>query len=198
MLQEHTENTADATGYLGIVIGCMYAGKTTYLLDEIENYRETKGNADNILVIKHSLDVRYDNAATLPHIISHNDRKYPCVPLTNLKDIFNLEELDSKNIIIIDEAQFFKDVYDVVINLVENMNKNVYLAGLDGDFSRMPFNDGDFLNLIPIADEVVKLNSKCAYCDKRANFSRRIVESQEQILVGSSCYKPVCRFHYRA
>lgn len=194
--QQQNENT----GYLGMVIGSMYAGKTTYLLDEIENYKENNGNTNNILVIKHSFDTRYDDNNTeepsKSHIISHNDKKYPCLTFSCLKDILNLDYLENKEIIIIDEAQFFTDIYDVVVILVEQLNKRVYLAGLDGDFTRMPFNNGDFLKLIPFADEVVKLNSKCAFCDKRGVFSRRMVNNQEQILIGSSCYKPVCRTHY--
>ena len=102
-----------------------------------------------------------------------------------------------KKIILINEGQFFPDLYDTVIKMIKD-NKKVYIAGLDGDFQRKKF--GQMLDLIPLCDTITKLTSLCNIC-KNGNlgiFSKRITNEIEQTVIGSNNYIPVCRTCYDA
>ncbi|MEX0595792.1 MAG: hypothetical protein WD512_04760, partial [Candidatus Paceibacterota bacterium] len=97
----------------------------------------------------------------------------------------------------INEGQFFDDLYRWTEWMVEENNKEVYICGLDGDFNRNKF--GQILDLIPMCDKVTKLKSLCSICKngKKALFSLRVTDSKVQVLIGSDCYKPVCRNCYQ-
>jgi thymidine kinase len=100
-------------------------------------------------------------------------------------------------VILINEGQFFEDLYDWTENMVEKNNKEVYICGLDGDFNRQKF--GTILDLIPLCDKVTKIMSICSICKngKKALFSLRLSDNKEQVLIGSDCYKPCCRSCYQ-
>jgi thymidine kinase len=167
----------------------MFAGKSSYLIEEISKYDNS-----NILAVKHKFDNRYSND---DYIISHDQKRVACKSVAKLSDILDADILANKNTIFIDEAQFFDDIYETVIILVEEMNKHVYLAGLDGDFRRIPFNNSKFLNLIPLADEIIKLRGRCGFqdCQNTSIFSYRTINQDEQVVVGN-CYIPLCRMHF--
>ena len=114
----------------------------------------------------------------------------------NLKSIANTNQYNNSNVIMIDEAQFFPDLFDFVTNAIDVDNKEIVIAGLDGDYKRQPF--GDILKLIPHSDNIIKLKARCNLCDmENAIFTKRIVDSNKQFLVGGSeSYIPVCRKHY--
>ena len=96
----------------------------------------------------------------------------------------------------INEGQFFPDVYSEVKKWVDNHKKKIYIAALDGDFNREPF--GNFLNLISISDEIKKLRANCQNCDlNKAPFSHRTSSEKEKIVIGgSNKYIPLCRNCY--
>jgi thymidine kinase len=98
---------------------------------------------------------------------------------------------------LINEGQFFDDLYDCVIDMLKE-NKQVYIAGLDGDFERKKF--GQILDLIPHCDEVTKLTSLCSICKngKPGIFSLRLSRETKQTVVGSDNYIPVCRNCYNS
>ena len=54
---------------------------------------------------------------------------------------------------------------------------------------------GQILDIIPLADEVVKKQALCAICrnGKRASFTKRLTKENVQKLIGSTNYIPVCR-----
>ena len=90
-----------------IVIGCMYAGKTTYLLEKINDLKETNSS---YLVINHCSDTRYnDNCIT-----NHNQESENSFSLNKLYDL-NIQNLDNIENLLIDEAQFFSDLYDTIL-----------------------------------------------------------------------------------
>ena len=95
--------------------------------------------------------------------------------------------------ILINEGQFFEDIYKTTMILVEKFKKHVTICGLDGDFKRVKF--GKILDLIPFCDKVVKLSALCD-CGHPAIFSHRITNETSQIVIGSSNYKPLCRKCY--
>jgi thymidine kinase len=104
-------------------------------------------------------------------------------------------EFTKASIILINEAQFFTDIVGWVKSAVEIHNKKIYLCGLDGDFNREQF--GELLELIPFCDKITKLHSICGICKtKDAIFTKRVVSGEEQELIGTDEYIPVCRICY--
>ena len=109
--------------------------------------------------------------------------KSPCEKLSHITDIYKLKSFNQSSVILVDEAQFFDDIKEV-INIVETNKKTVYVFGLDGDFKRNKF--GCILDLIPYCDNIHKLKSICYKCKDKGIFSLRISNSENQVLVGSS------------
>lgn len=173
------------SGKLHLIIGPMFAGKTSHL---VENYKKCMLCNIPCIVINHSDDNRYDEN----NLCTHDKISIPCVKAVNLINIY--KNIAKNSVVLINEGQFFNDLYDIVIKMVEEMDMTVYVYGLDGDFQRKPF--GQILNLIPICDSVQKLQSFCAKCKDAtlALFSHRIVNDNNQILIGSAAqYVPLCR-----
>jgi thymidine kinase len=176
-------------GRLDIIIGCMFSGKTTELISRIKNARIIY---DNIIVVNHSFDTRYDTQ----NICSHDYEKTRAVSVHTLHElIYNINYVNCKAIFI-DEAQLFDDLKSFVTKAVDIDNKFVTICGLDGDFRRHSF--GQILELVPFCDSIMKLTAICVECKNKtlAIFSKRITESEKQILIGDKEYKPVCRYHY--
>ena len=193
------------SAYLEIILGSMYSGKTSRL---VEIYKQCKFCNISVVVINHSIDTRYDDEL----LSTHDKIKIPCIKTEKLFDIYpydlNLEEgvqniprvtdkfkIVTSEVILINEGQFFPDLEDFVKILLTN-DKKVYVCGLDGDFERKKF--GQILNLIPLCDKVTKLTSLCSICKNGAPgiFSKRITLETEQTVVGSDNYIPVCRKCY--
>jgi thymidine kinase len=174
---------------LDIVIGPMFAGKSSHLIKQIRLMKVLK---KKYIVIKPLLDSRY----SANDVVSHNMEKEPCLCLDILSNIFN-QDLHDISMICIDEAQFFPDLKENVIKLVEEYNINIFIVGLDGDFNRNKF--GQIIDLIPFSDSCIKITSLCQLCldGTPGIFSKRLTESNEQNLIGSSeTYMSVCRKHY--
>lgn len=181
---------------LDIIIGPMFAGKSCELIRRI---RILKVLQKNYMVVKPSIDNRYEDEIDRSHmIISHNYDKEHCIILQNMNDIF--DKLNNNiNTIFIDEGQFFDDLKEVVIRLVEEYNINVVITGLDGDSNRNKF--GQILDLIPYCTSCIKINACCVKCmdGTPAPFSYRKKNNQpnEQILIGANdMYMSLCRKHY--
>ncbi|KAH9798175.1 pentatricopeptide repeat-containing protein [Citrus sinensis] len=99
------------------------------------------------------------------------------------------------DVIGIDEAQFFEDLYDFCREAADHDGKTVIVAGLDGDYLRRSF--GSVIDIIPLADSVTKLTARCEFCGKRAFFTlRKTEETKTELIGGSDIYMPVCRQHY--
>jgi thymidine kinase len=113
----------------------------------------------------------------------------------NMKDLWAYNAVKDSDVILINEGQFFSDLYDVVLDMLSH-NKKVYICGLDGDFERKKF--GQILDLIPLCDKVTKLTSLCSQCKDGTPgiFSMRLTTETQQTLVGSDNYIPVCRKCY--
>ncbi|KAM1235165.1 hypothetical protein ACFX2J_004669 [Malus domestica] len=148
----------------------------------------------NVAIIKSIKDTRYG----LDSIVTHDGVKLPCWPLKDLssfKQKFTPEAYDKLDVIGIDEAQFFEDLYDFCSEAADHDGKKVIVAGLDGDYLRRSF--GSVLDIIPLADSVTKLTARCELCGKRAFFTlRKTEELQTELIGGADVYMPVCRQHY--
>lgn len=177
----------DNTGKLCLILGPMFSGKTTTLIDIYNYYLEYKHTITNdVIAINHSTDTRYTSE---PLLYSHNKSYIPCIKLDSLNQPDILAYLCSYKIILINEGQFFEDLEQAVRFLV-NANKKVYIAALDGDFQQKPF--VNISNVIAFADYYKKLYSNCK-CGNLAPFSARLTKETEQIVVGSDNYVPICR-----
>jgi len=177
-------------GSIKLIIGCMFSGKTTELQRE---FREWASIGKKTICINHQDDNRYGDIYT--NMYSHSMSFIECVKTKNLFDI-SREKLSSCNVILVNEGQFFPDVVDFCKYWAERESKNVIVCGLDGDFKREPF--GNFLNLVPLADEIVKLNAYCKNCSDgtKALFTHRKTSEKEQIVIGSDNYEALCRNCY--
>ena len=173
--------------YLELIIGPMFSGKTTRL---INIYNEKTAEQKKVKVVNYTDDTRYHNSM----LSTHDKLMIPCVFANTIKEVCQEPEIFTYDVILINEGQFFPDLYDSVITLVEKHRKEVYICGLDGDFKRCKF--GGLLDLIPMSDNVIKLHAKCAKCNKNAIFSKRLSNEEQQVLIGSSNYVPVCRDCY--
>tara|TARA_B100001142_G_scaffold10551_1_gene10139 strand:- start:2585 stop:3175 length:591 start_codon:yes stop_codon:yes gene_type:complete len=180
------KETSRKTGYLKVILGPMFSGKTTEL---IKIYNSHKACNIKVCAINHCSDTRYHDNKLSTHdrdmIDSINLNKLSLIsPLLHMYDVF-----------VINEGQFFDDLYDIVNILVNMHKKKVYVAGLDGDFKRRKF--GQMLDIICLSDDVVKLKAICINCKKNdAIFTHRLSKEQKQILVGNNNYAALCRHCY--
>ncbi|KAL9146796.1 hypothetical protein ABFS82_13G134300 [Erythranthe guttata] len=180
-----------ASGEIHLIVGPMFAGKTTTLLKRMKSERR---NGRNVVIIKSNKDTRYG----LESIVTHDGEKLPCLPLADLssfREKLGADVYDKLEVIGIDEAQFFEDLYDFCSKAADRDGKTVIVAGLDGDYLRRSF--GSVLDVIPIADSVTKLTARCEVCNKRALFTlRKTDETTTELIAGAEVYMPVCRKHY--
>lgn len=178
-------------GEVHIIIGPMFAGKSTALLRRVKS---ESNNGRIIAMIKSSKDTRYATDA----VVTHDGVKFPCWALPDLssfKHSYGLEAYEKLDVIGIDEAQFFDDLYDFCCNAADVDGKTVIVAGLDGDYLRRSF--GSVLDVVPLADTITKLTARCELCGKRAFFTlRKTHDSRTELIGGSDVYMPVCRQHY--
>lgn len=188
-IQKHTQIISE----LHLFMGCMFAGKSTELLRQYKINQQRFRNKNEILIINHAADIRYAEEGKSV-VSTHNKEQLESQSVSCLKTLQESEEYIQSKVILIDEAQFFTGLYDFVIKAVEDDNKIVYVFGLDADSDRKSF--GELLQLIPMATTYQKLFAKCD-CGADAIHTKRIVESNEQMLVGSQdSYIPVCRRCY--
>jgi thymidine kinase len=180
-------------GYLELILGSMFSGKTSYLLDV---YKKCVFCNIPVAVINYTADSRY---TTEPMLSTHDKQMIPCILATTIEEAVsnNSEEIAQAETILINEGQFFSDIEEQVKHLVEGSNKRVYICGLDGDFERKPL--GNLLQLVPFSDHIIKLKSLCSLCRDGTPgvFSFRITNEKSQVVIGSSNYIPLCRECYQ-
>ena len=176
-------------GEVHIIFGPMFSGKSSELLKIINKY-DILGKTQ--LVINNKLDIRYGENK----IISHDKKEYECYGCSELMTLFTNPLFINSDIIIIDEAHFFEDLEEFVKKSCDIYHKIIYAAGLNGDYKREQI--GQINNLCTYADTITKLNALCIKCKDGtpAIFSKRIVNNDNTILVGSDEYIAVCRKHY--
>ena len=178
-------------GRIELIIGCMFSGKSTETIRLCNRYKSINKKC---LVIKHNTDTRYDNGNKLS---THDKSQIECISSNILINFIESEIFNESEIIIIEEAQFFEDLFEFVTKSADQFNKTLIVTGLDGDFKRNMF--GDILRLIPHAEKITRLDAYCSLCNDgtKAYFTKRITDNKNINLVGNQdTYKAVCRFHY--
>jgi thymidine kinase len=177
-------------GFLEIILGPMFSGKTTKLVDLYHEYLES---GFSVAVINFTADTRYHDSM----LSTHDKIMIPCIFANRISDVWENSSsgiLHNADVILINEGQFFPDIVDMISIMVNKYNKKVHVCGLDGDFLRKPF--GNFLELIPMSDKITKLSAICKICNQPAIFSHRITNETEQIVIGTDNYMPLCRSCY--
>lgn len=167
-------------GNIQLIFGPMFSGKTTELMRRVERYQVAKRKC---LLVKHSADTRYSTH----NIAAHNGRQAAACACSLLTGI----AVSDYDVIGIDEGQFFSDLV-AFCEQAANAGKIVIVAALDGTYQRKPF--GNVLDLVPLAESVVKLNSVCMRCCADAAFTKRLGTEQGDIDIGGADkYAAVCR-----
>ena len=172
---------------LHLILGPMFAGKSSRVVDIISRYSAID---TPVLVIKHADDVRYSRN----EIVTHRGQRAPCISVRTLDDLV-VEDFVRFKVIIVDEAQFFQRLVPFCEFLVDTLHKDLYLVGLDGDSNRRPF--GELLQCVPLADTIEKVT---AFCHRCANGTPGLFSSRHQgphdqqvIVGGAERYETLCR-----
>jgi thymidine kinase len=171
---------------LHLYFGPMFSGKSSKLIQEYGKYKVL---GKRILVVNHASDSRYSGGSK---VVSHNHFSVDAVKLSTLEDA-RLENID---VVLIDEGQFFPDLYNFCREAVGLHGLTVVVFSLDGTFDQQSF--GQVLQLVPFADSARKLVAYCKECKDGtlAPFTRRTVAGNQTVMVGADeCYEAVCRSH---
>ncbi|MCF7931082.1 MAG: thymidine kinase [Acholeplasmataceae bacterium] len=180
-------------GFIEVVCGPMFAGKTEELIRRIKRLEYAK---QNVLVFKPQIDTRYD---ATEEIVSHNLSKKPSIIIDKSIEIYNHIKPET-DAVVIDEVQFFdNDIIEIAETLADR-GIRVIVGGLDSDFRGEPF--GPMPQLLARAEFVTKLTAICVKSGLPATRTQRIINgkpahySDPIILVGANeSYEPRSR-HY--
>jgi thymidine kinase len=183
MFLENTTNSTQQTGWIEVICGSMFSGKTEELIRRLKRAKFAKQKVE---IFKPAMDVRYDETL----VVSHDQTSYPGSPIDNPLEIPLLAA--DCDVVGIDEAQFFSDAIVEVCNLLANQGKRVIVAGLDMDFKGRPFGPMPFL--MATAEYVTKVHAICVKTGNLANYSHRISSGENLVELGEKDkYEPLSR-----
>lgn len=175
------------TGHIELIIGPMFASKTSSLITKAERYQIANKKC---VVFKYAKDTRYTKE---DKVATHNERFYDAIPVD--EKINAMKSIaDKYDVILIDEGQFFVGLTEFCDTLA-NEGKIIIVAALDGDAMRNPF--GEIAQLLSKAEFVTKLKAVCVECYSDASFSKRNTSQKEQLVIGGiKEYSALCRDCY--
>jgi len=174
------------TGWIEVITGCMFSGKTEELIRRLNRARYA---TPHVVVFKPAVDDRF----AVAHVVSHSSVRYPSVPIDTPARIPRL--VGPATVVGIDEAQFFDEsLVDIAEHLAAE-GRRVIVAGLDQDYRGRPF--GPMPGLMTVAEYVSKMLAVCLVCGAPANRSQRLVDHSRQVLIGAAeSYEARCRRHW--
>ena len=186
-------NITDTNGWIEVVTGSMFSGKTEELLRRIRRATIAK---QHVQVFKPKLDHRYGTNK----VTSHAGANFTATPVENSAEI--LETLDSETTVVaVDEAQFFDAELTKVCTILADKGIRVIVAGLDQDFRGAPF--GPMPIILSLAEQVSKLHAICVVCGKDASRTQRMIDGRPAyfeeptvVVGGSESYEARCRTHH--
>jgi len=183
MFQEYTEIPIQKSGWIEVVTGSMFSGKTEELIRRIKRAQIAKLK---VQIFKPTIDNRYSE----DEIVTHSKSAIKCHTVNDSEELYRLA-LDFQ-VIGVDEAQFFDIGIIETCNKLANNGTRVIVAGLDMDFSGKPF--GPMPQLMAIAEFVTKVHAICVQTGELAHFSHRLDSDDDTIYVGGqAAYEPVSR-----
>ncbi|KAF6299937.1 thymidine kinase 1 [Rhinolophus ferrumequinum] len=158
-------------GQIQVILGPMFSGKSTELMRRVQRFQIAQYKC---LVIKYAKDTRYSS-----NFSTHDRNTMEALPACLLRDV--VQEAQGVAVIGIDEGQFFPDIVEFSETMA-NAGKTVIVAALDGTFQRKAF--GTILNLVPLAESVVKLTAVCMECFREAAYTKRLGTEKEVLQCG--------------
>ena len=170
-------------GWIEVITGCMFSGKTEELVRRLRRAQYAK---QTIRIFKPAIDNRYSET----QVASHDGVTAEAIAVSSPVEIW--DQSQDAQVVGIDEAQFYDEALIEVVQKLAKSGKRVIVSALDMDYRGKPF--GVTPQLLAIAEKVDKIQAVCVQCGAHATRSQRIVDSQEQVLVGaSSAYEARCR-----
>lgn len=175
------------TGWIEIIAGCMFSGKTEELIRRLRRAQIAK---QKVKIFKPRIDIRYSES----DIVSHSEQSLPSILLSDINEIISYSE--DAQVIGIDEAQFFSNDIVNICNKLAGEGKRVIVAGLDQDYRGIPFEP--MPQLLAIAEYITKTLAICVVCGNPADKTQRKTSSSERVIVGAAdIYEARCRkCHY--
>ena len=188
---ETEDETQKGVGSVHLILGPMFAGKTTRLLERVKQLEESVDA--NVLLLKSDKDTRYAK----DKVVTHDGRGRECFPVKSLELEVVVKTVGNRkwnecDVVAVDEAQFLTNLYEFCRVAADEHDKIVLVAGLNGDFKRETF--GEVQETLPLCDSVTKLTARCK-CGRPALFSKRIVNvgDGQELVGGADKYLPACR-----
>lgn len=186
MFLENTVNHKEQFGWIEVICGSMFSGKTEELIRRLKRAQFARQKVE---IFKPAIDVRYDE----DKVVSHDSNEIRSTPVPAAANIPILA--DGCDVVGIDEAQFFDDEIVRVCNDLANSGIRVIVAGLDMDFKGNPF--GPMPNLMATAEYVTKVHAVCTRTGNLAQYSFRKAKSEDLVLLGEiDEYEPLSRAAY--
>ena len=186
MFLENTVNHKEQFGWIEVICGSMFSGKTEELIRRLKRAKFAKQKVE---IFKPSIDVRYHEEM----VVSHDSNEIRSTPVPSASVIRLLA--DGCDVVGIDEAQFFDDEIVTVCNDLANRGVRVIVAGLDMDFKGNPF--GPMPNLMATAEYVTKVHAVCTRTGNLAQFSYRKATNNDLVFLGENEeYEPLSRGAY--
>lgn len=186
MFLENKTNRQKRQGWIEVIAGSMFSGKTEELLRRLKRARIAKLNVE---IFKPLVDQRFSES----DVVSHDANSIRCTPVDSSGNIMLLSS--NTDVVGIDEAQFFDNGLIEVCNTLAAQGLRVIVAGLDMDFKGKPF--GPMPGLMACAEYVTKVHAICVRCGDLAQHSFRLKASEKLVEVGASeSYEAVCRSCY--
>lgn len=183
MFLENTINHAKQSGWMEVICGSMFSGKTEEL---IRRLRRAEMAGQQVEIFKPKLDNRYADE----EVVSHNQNKIKSTPVETPDEILLLGS--NCDVVGIDEAQFFDKSIVEIANQLANNGVRVVIAGLDMDYMGRPF--GPMPNLMATAEYVTKVHAICKRTGNLANYSMRTSGSDDLVQLGETdSYEAVSR-----
>ncbi len=183
MFLEKSLNGRPSKGWIEVVCGSMFSGKTEEL---IRRLKRAKIANQRVEIFKPEIDVRYSSE----DVVSHDSNTIRSTPVSNSGNILLL--CGDVDVVGIDEAQFFDIGLIDVCNALANQGVRVIIAGLDMDFKGKPF--GPIPALMATAEYVTKVHAVCMKCGNLAQYSHRTVINDKLVVLGEKeSYEPLCR-----
>ena len=183
MFLENTVNHQKHSGWIEVICGSMFSGKTEELIRRMKRAQFAKLKVE---IFKPMVDTRYSEE----EVVSHDNNAIRSTPVESSSNILILG--DGVDVIGIDEAQFFDDGIVEVCNELANRGTRVIVAGLDMDFQGRPF--GPMPNLMATAEYVTKVHAVCMRTGNLAHYSHRTNTDQKRVFLGSKEeYEPLSR-----
>ena len=175
------------TGWIEVITGCMFSGKTEELIRRLRRAQIAK---QKVKIFKPKIDSRYSKNS----IMSHNEQSLPSILIENIIEV--VEQASDVQVIGIDEAQFFNEEIVHICNKLASQGKRVIVAGLDQDYTGKPFEP--IPQLLAIAEYITKQHAICVVCGNPADKTQRKTTESERVIVGAAdIYEARCRkCHY--